>query len=42
MKVELYLSHYVTKTGLKNITVVKASKSAQKVDLASLKSGIHK
>ena len=38
VKVELYLSNYVTKTDLKNVTGVVTSKFAKNVDLASLKS----
>ena len=37
VKVELYLSNYVTKTDLKNVTGVATSKFAKNVDLASLK-----
>ena len=37
VKVELYLSNYVTKTDLKNVTGVVTSKFAKNVDLASLK-----
>ena len=42
MKVELDLSNYATKVDLKNATGVDTSKLAKKVDLASLKSEVHK
>ena len=42
MKVELDLSNYATKTYLKNAAGVDTSKFAKKVDLASLKSNLHK
>ena len=42
VKVELDLSNYATKTNLKNATYVDTSKSAKKVDLASLKSNVDK
>ena len=38
IKVELELSNYVTKSDLKNPTVVDTSTFAKKIDLASLKS----
>ena len=41
-KVELDLSNYATKVDLKNETGVDTSKFAKKVDLASLKSNVHK
>ena len=40
MKVELDLSHYATKSDLKNGTVVDTSKFPEKVNLANLKSGV--
>ena len=38
MKIGLNLSNYVTETGFKNETGVDTSKSAEKVDLLTLKS----
>ena len=40
MKVELDLSNYAIKTGLKNVTGIDTSSFAKKVDLASLKSDV--
>ena len=40
MKVELDLSDYATKAGLKNATCIDTSKSAKKIYLASIKSNI--
>ena len=42
MKVELDLSNYATKTDLKNVTGVDASKFAKKIDLNNLKSDLDK
>ena len=42
MKVELDLSNYATKAGLKNAAGVDTSKYTKKYDLASLKSEIDK
>ena len=42
MKVELDLSNYVLKTGLKNATGTDTSSFAKKADLASLKSDVDK
>ena len=42
MRVELDLSNYVTKTGLKNATGVVTSSFAKKGDLAGLKSNVDK
>ena len=42
MKVELDLSNYVLKTGLKNATGTDTSSFAKKADLASLKSNVDK
>ena len=42
VKVELDLSNYATKANLKNETVVDTSKFAEKVDLANVKSKVHK
>ena len=40
IKVELDLSNYAIKTGLKNVTGIDTSSFAKKVDLASLKSDV--
>ena len=42
VKVELDLSNYATKADLKNTTAVDTSKSAKKIDLASLRSNVNK
>ena len=42
VKVELDLSVYATKTYLKNATEIDTSSFAKKIDLASLKSNVHK
>ena len=42
VKVELDVSNYATKADFKNSTDVGTSKFAEKVDLASLKSDLHK
>ena len=42
MKVEFNFSNYSTKSDFKNATGADASKFAKKVDLASLKSNVHK
>ena len=42
IKVELDLSNYVTKTDLKNVTHVDVSSVASKINLASLKTEVHK
>ena len=42
VKVELDLSHYATKSDLKNATRVNTSKFAKKVDSANLKSNVDK
>ena len=42
MKAELDLSNYATKKDLKNATGVDTTSFAKKVDLASLKSDVHK
>ena len=42
IQVELDWSNYATKTDLKNATGVDTSKSAEKVDLANLKSSVGK
>ena len=42
VKVDLDLSSYATKAGLKNATGVDTSKFSKKVDLASLKSEVDK
>ena len=42
VKVELDLSNYATKADLKNATGVDTSKFAKKLNLASLKSNVHK
>ena len=42
MKIELDLSNYATKAGLKNETGVDTSKFAKKIDLANLKSNVDK
>ena len=42
VKVELYLSSYATKADLKNARGLDTSKFAEKINLASLKSELHK
>ena len=42
MKIELDLSNYATKAGLKNATGVDTSKFAKKIDLVNLKSNVDK
>ena len=42
VKVELDLSVYATKTDFKNATEIDTSSFAKKIDLASLKSNVHK
>ena len=42
VKVKLDLSNYATKADLKNATSVDTTKFAKKVDLADLKSDVHK
>ena len=42
IKVELNLSNYATKTGLKNVTHVDVSSFASKTNLASLKTEVDK
>ena len=42
VKVELDLSNYATKAGLKNVTRVDTSSFAEKTDLANLKSNLDK
>ena len=42
VKVELDLSNYATKADLKNTTAADTSKSAKKIDLASLRSNVNK
>ena len=42
MKKELHFPNYSTKSDFKNATGADASKFAKKVDLASLKSNVHK
>ena len=42
VKVKLDLSNYTTKADLKNATSVDTTKFAKKVDLADLKSDVHK
>ena len=42
VKVELDMSHYTTKTDLKNMTGIDITSFAKKVDLANLKSNVGK